>query len=83
MEAKVFCLHKTAGANNDIKQCDTVFFARNPISVTHNQLVAMLTNGIHDFPERQRTCHFRLMVIGGEDSDYQITEGFLSLVKIL
>ena len=33
MEPKSFRLHRTEGANNHIKQDDTVFFARNPIGV--------------------------------------------------
>lgn len=54
MEPESFCLHETAGANNDIKHCDAFFFARNPIGITHNQLVAVLTNGIHIFSRLAR-----------------------------
>jgi hypothetical protein len=49
MEPKPFCLHKTEGANNHIKQGDAFFFARNPIGVTYNQFRAMLTKKIHIF----------------------------------
>ena len=49
MEPKPFCLHKTEGANNDIKQGDACFFARNPIGITYNQVTAMLTDPIHTF----------------------------------
>jgi hypothetical protein len=48
-EPESFCLYDTAAANNDIKHCDAFFFARNPVGITHNQLVAVLTNGIHIF----------------------------------
>ena len=47
MKVKPFCLHKTEGANNHVKQADAFFFARNPIGVTYNQLTAMLTDAIH------------------------------------
>jgi hypothetical protein len=50
MKVKPFCLHKTEGANNHIEQGDAFFFARNPISVTDNQLPAMLTIVFHIFP---------------------------------
>ena len=49
MKVKPFCLHTTEGANNNIKQGDACFFARNPIGVTYNQLTAMLTDPIHTF----------------------------------
>jgi hypothetical protein len=57
MKPKPFRLHRTEGANNDIKHCDAFFFARNPVGITHNQLVAVLTNGIHIFLNAQGTCH--------------------------
>ena len=44
MEPKPFRLHKTEGANNHIKQANALFFARNPIGVTYNQLTAMFTD---------------------------------------
>ena len=47
MEAKALRFHKTEGANNHIKQGDTLVFACNPIGVTYNQLPAMLTIAIH------------------------------------
>jgi hypothetical protein len=50
MEPKSFRLHRTEGADNHIKQGDTLFFARNPIGVTDNQLPAMLTNTVHKSP---------------------------------
>jgi hypothetical protein len=34
MKVKAFCLDKTEGANNHVKQADAFFFARNPIDVT-------------------------------------------------
>jgi hypothetical protein len=49
MEPKPFCLHKTEGANNHVKQPDAFFFARNPIGVTANPFTAMLTDAIHTF----------------------------------
>jgi hypothetical protein len=47
MKVKPFCLQKTEGANNHVKQADAFFFARNPIGVTDNQFPAMLTDVIH------------------------------------
>jgi hypothetical protein len=47
MKVKPFRLHKTEGANNHIEQGDALIFARHPIGVTYNQLVAMLTDVIH------------------------------------
>jgi hypothetical protein len=47
MEAKPLRFHKTEGANNHIKQGDTLIFAHNPIGVTDKRLPAMLTNAIH------------------------------------
>jgi hypothetical protein len=61
MEPKPFSLHKTEGANNHIKQGDAFFFARNPIGVTDNQFVAMLTSVIHDFLHWQAKCQIRLI----------------------
>ena len=49
MKVKPFRRHKTEGANNHIKQANALFFARNPIGVTHNQLTTMLTDAIHTF----------------------------------
>jgi hypothetical protein len=49
MKMKPYCLHKTEGANNHIKQANAFFFARNPIGVTYKQLTAMLTDAIHTF----------------------------------
>ena len=49
MEPKLFCLHRTKGTNNHIKQGDACFFARNPIGITYNQLPAMLTILFHNF----------------------------------
>jgi hypothetical protein len=46
-EAKALRFHKTEGANNHIKQGDTLVFAYNPIGVTYNRLPAMLTIAIH------------------------------------
>ena len=43
MEPKPFCLHRAEGANNHVKQWDAFVFARHPISVTYNELSAMLT----------------------------------------
>jgi hypothetical protein len=50
MEPKPFCLHRAEGANNQVKQRDAFVFTRNPISVTYNQLSAMLTILFHIFP---------------------------------
>jgi hypothetical protein len=47
MEAKPLRFHKTEGANNHIKQGDTLVFACNPIGVADNRLPAMLTIAIH------------------------------------
>jgi hypothetical protein len=49
MKVKPFCRDKTEGANNHVKQANALFFARNPIGVTHNQLTTMLTDAIHTF----------------------------------
>jgi hypothetical protein len=49
MKVKPFCLHKTGGANNHVKQADAFFFARNPIGLTGNQRTAMLTDAIPRF----------------------------------
>jgi hypothetical protein len=49
MEPKPFRFHKAEGANNHIEQGDALVFARNPIGVTYDQLVAMLTSVIHDW----------------------------------
>jgi hypothetical protein len=49
MKMKSFCLFKTGGANNHIKQRDACFFARNAIGVTYYRPTAMLTSLIHDF----------------------------------
>ena len=48
MESKPLRFHITEGANNHIKQSDSVFFACNPIGVTYNRLAAMLTVPIHN-----------------------------------
>ena len=61
MKVKPFRLHKTEGANNHIEQGDAFLFARNPIGVADNQLVAMLANVIHDFLHWQAKCHIRLI----------------------
>ena len=49
MKVKPFCLHTTEGANNNIKQGDACFFARNSIGITYNQVTAMFTDLIHTF----------------------------------
>jgi len=58
---KPFCLDKTEGANNHVKQMDTFIFARNPIGVTYNRLAAMFTSVIHDFLHWQGRCHIGLI----------------------
>jgi hypothetical protein len=58
MKVKPFCLHKTEGANNHIEQGNALIFARNPIGVTYNQLVAMLANVIHIFSSRARNMPY-------------------------
>jgi hypothetical protein len=49
MEPKPFSLHRAEAANNQVKQSDAFVFARHPISVTYNQLSAMLTILVHIF----------------------------------
>jgi hypothetical protein len=58
MESKPFCLHITEGANNHIKQSDSIFFARNPIGVTDDRLSAMLTIAIHNLFVRARNMPY-------------------------
>ncbi len=50
MQSKSFRLHRTERANNQIKQGNAVFFARNPIGPTYNQLPAMFTRTFHNSP---------------------------------
>jgi hypothetical protein len=52
MKPKPLGFHKAERANDHIKQSDTIFFARNPISVTDNQFPAMLTIAFHILPLR-------------------------------
>jgi hypothetical protein len=47
MKPKSLGFHRTEGANNHIEQGNALIFARHPIGVTYNQLVAMLTDVIH------------------------------------
>jgi hypothetical protein len=47
MEPKPFGFHRTEAANNQIEQGDALFFARNPIGITYNQVIAMFTDLIH------------------------------------
>ena len=61
MEPKPFRFHKAEGANNHVEQGDALVFARNPIGVTHDQLVAMLTSVNHDFLRWQGKCHMGLI----------------------
>src|SRR5262249_664179 len=49
MKVKSFCFYKTEGANNNIKQGDPCFFARNTVGVTDYRPIAMLTSVIHDW----------------------------------
>jgi hypothetical protein len=49
IEPKPFGFHRTEEADNQIEQDDAFFLARNPIGVTYNQLIAMLTDAIHTF----------------------------------
>ena len=73
MKVKPFCLHTTEGANNNIKQSDACFFARNPIGVTYNQLTAMLTDAIHSF---SHLASFGMLKIGEERlSDSKLARG--------
>src|SRR5215510_3483741 len=55
MQSKSFRLHRTERANNHIKQGDTVFFTRNPIGATYNQLPAMFTRTFHNSPLQKTT----------------------------
>jgi hypothetical protein len=59
MKPKSFRFHRTEGANNHIKQGDTVFFARNPIGIAYNQLAAMLTNALHKSPLRKKNSKYQ------------------------
>ena len=73
MKVKPFCLHKTEGANNHVKQGDAFFFARNPIGLTDNQLTAMLTVAIHSF---SHIASFGRLKIGEERlSDSKLARG--------
>jgi hypothetical protein len=49
MKVKSLCLYKAEGANNHIEQGDACFFARNPIGITYNKVIAMFTDSIHTF----------------------------------
>jgi hypothetical protein len=60
MKVKSLCLHKTAGANNQIKQGDAFLLTRHPIGVAYNTLSAMLTNVFHIFSQEQGACHIGL-----------------------
>ena len=48
MKVKSFCLFKTEGANNHIKQTDAVVFARNTIGITYYRPTAMFASVIHN-----------------------------------
>ena len=72
MKVKPFRFHKTEGANNNIKQGDACFFARNPISITYNQVTAMFTDQIPTF---SRIASFGMLRIRGAPIDYKIGEG--------
>ena len=48
MKMKPFGLFKTGGANNQVKQGDACFFARNAIGVTYYRPTAMFTSVIHN-----------------------------------
>jgi hypothetical protein len=73
MKVKPFCLHKTEGANNDIKQGDACFFARNPIGITYNQVTAMFTDPIPTF---SHITSFGVLKLGEERlSDSKLSEG--------
>jgi len=61
MKVKSFCLDKTEGANNHIEQGNALIFARHPISVTYNQLPAMLTIVFHYFSFTLRNMPTRLI----------------------
>jgi hypothetical protein len=63
MEPKPFRFHKAEGANNHIEQGDALVFARNPIGVTYDQLVAMLTGVIHIVPRRARNIPYWIDLI--------------------
>jgi hypothetical protein len=59
-EPKPFSLLNAQGANNHIEQNDAFFFARDPIGVTYNELLAMLTNTIHIFPSGARNMPYQI-----------------------
>jgi hypothetical protein len=50
MKPKPFGFHRTKRTNNHVEQGDAVFFTRDPIGVTDDQLPAMLANTIHNLP---------------------------------
>src|SRR4030095_13660774 len=62
MEPKLFCLPRTKGTNNHIKQGDACFFAGNPIGITYNQLPAMLTILFHNFSLPKKICRTKLVL---------------------
>ena len=70
-EAKALRFHKTEGANNHIKQGDTLIFAYNPIGVTDNRLPAMLTIAIHGSFEGKEHAMFARISIGDESIAFQ------------
>jgi hypothetical protein len=70
-EAKALRFHKTEGANNHIKQGDTLVFAYNPIGVTDNRLPAMLTIAIHSYFEGKEHAMFARISIGDESIAFQ------------
>ena len=73
-EAKPLRFHKTEGANNHIKQGDTLIFAYNPIGVTDNRLPAMLTIAIHNrFGGKE---HAMLASISKEDESIAFQRDF-------
>jgi hypothetical protein len=73
MKVKLFCLQKTAGANNNIKQGDACFFARNSIGITYNQVTAMFTDPIHIF---LHIASFGMLRVGEERlSDSKLATG--------
>jgi hypothetical protein len=73
MKVELFCLDKTEGANNHIKQGDACFFTCNPIGVTYNQVTAMLTDGIHTL---SHIASFGMLRVGQERlSDSKLPRG--------
>src|SRR5262245_206072 len=88
MEPKLFCLPRTRGTNNHIKQGDACFFVGNPIGITYNQLPAMLTILFHNFSLPKKICRtspirFDSLMYSFFKEFYEWRELFFLFVKII